>query len=445
MKSNTSIGAKEIWTITLPIIFGNLAQSLIAIIDTAFLGRLGDVALGASVMTSIYYFAWATLPWGFAIGIQILIARRFGEDKPERIGVIFQHGVKAMSVLAFVLFSLMYLFTPMILESVIKSPNVLAASKEFMHYRVFGIIFVCFNYLSRYFFIGISKTFIISIVTLVMAIVNIVLDYGMIFGKLGFPEMGMGGAALASSIAEMSGMLTFVIYFFFVFKHKKFQLFSYHKFEMWLVGHLVKLSIPTMLQKLFGISIWFVFFTFVEHMGEQPIAVSGIIRSLFMLLGVAIFAFGSTANTVVSRLMGEAKTQEVFKTLNKIILLSFTIVIPIIALCFIYPDLLLSIYTDDAVLKLASISTLHVLCFGMLFYTPAMVYFEAISGTGNTKHALIIEIFVLAFYFLGIYFLIKVLEVGVDGAWLSETIYGSVLLIFCYAYLKLHNWKKTKI
>ncbi len=439
------ISSKEIWSITLPIIFGNLAQSLIAIIDTAFLGRLGEVALGASTMAAIYYFIWATLPWGFAIGLQILIARRLGEKRPDRIGVIFQHGIRTMIVLALILFSILYIVTPKILTAVISSPNVLEAAIAFMEYRIFGIIFVCFNFLCRYFFIGISYTKIITLTTAIMAVVNIILDYGLIFGELNLPKMGIPGAAIASVIAEACALITFAIYFAFFFKHKKYQLFSYHKFEYWLIGHLFKLATPTMTQKLLGFSIWFIFFTFIEGMGETPIAVSGIIRSLFMLLGVALFAFGATANTLTSRLIGEEKNIEVRPTLTKITLFSYSLLIPIVAICFIYPDPLLSIYSDDPALKLASINTLHVLCLAMATYVPGIVMFEAISGTGNTIHALLIEILTLIVYFIGIVILIHILNVGVAGAWFSEVIYGSTMFILSIIYLKYYNWEKCKV
>lgn len=75
----SSVKNKIIWTIALPIIFGNLAQTLIALTDTAFLGRVSAVALGASMMAGIYYYIYSTLAWGFAIGIQIIVARRLGK------------------------------------------------------------------------------------------------------------------------------------------------------------------------------------------------------------------------------------------------------------------------------------------------------------------------------------------------------------------------------
>ena len=86
----TIITNKTIWNIAYPIILGSLAQTLITLTDTAFLGRVSEVALGASAMAGIYYYVFSTLAWGFSIGIQIIVARRLGEGKLNRIGVVFE-------------------------------------------------------------------------------------------------------------------------------------------------------------------------------------------------------------------------------------------------------------------------------------------------------------------------------------------------------------------
>ncbi len=176
----TKITTREIWNIAYPIMFGNMAQTLISITDTAFLGRLSTAALGASIMATIYYIIFGTLAWGFAIGIQILVARRLGENRLERIGVVFQHGVGLVAVLAVTLLLVLKYTTTPILSQVISSPNVLANALEYMDYRYAGILFVCFNYLFRYFYIGLSFTKVITYTTAIMAVTNVVLNYGLI-------------------------------------------------------------------------------------------------------------------------------------------------------------------------------------------------------------------------------------------------------------------------
>ncbi len=445
MKAALSISKKEIWKIAYPIILGNLAQTILAITDTAFLGHYSEIALGASMMCGIFYFVWATLPFGFGIGFQVLVARRFGEGNYLRIGAIFQHGLRIAMVLGLALLTILYLVTPTLLRAIITSPNILEASLEFMSFRVWGIAFVSINFLMRYFFIGISQTKVIAYSTVIMTIVNIVLDYTFIYGKWGFPEIGIGGAALASFLAEVSAFIFFIIYFFTKLPLKKYYLNVYHKFEMWLVKALLNLAFPAMIQKLIAFGAWFIFFIFVEKMGELPIAVSGIIRSLYMLLGIPAMAFGATANTIVSRLIGSGKREEVVATLRRITFMGYLCMLPIIIFCIAAPELLLSIYTDNAELIAASIHTLYVLCVAMIFFVPGFAYFEAVSGTGNTKHGFYIEVIVISFYTLGIYLFMDVFTVGIAAAWLVETIYAIAMFGLSYLYIKKYNWQKTII
>ena len=154
----TQISNKEIWSIALPIMLGNMAQTIINFTDTAFLGRLGVIALGASMLAGLFYFVFTTIETGFAIGIQIIIARRFGEGNHGRIGVIFQHGSIFVLILGLILFSILYIFSDHLLLWLIDSPNIYDASLEYIKYRQFGIIFVCFNFLYRALYVGISNT-----------------------------------------------------------------------------------------------------------------------------------------------------------------------------------------------------------------------------------------------------------------------------------------------
>lgn len=441
----SSVTKKEIWNIAYPIIFGNLAQTLIALTDTAFLGRVSAVALGASMMASIYYYIFGTLAWGFAIGVQIMIARRLGEGRFERIGVIFQHGLGVVALLSITLFTVLHFTTGEVLHLVIQSPNIYASAMEYMDYRHWGIIFVCFNYLFRYLYIGLSNTKVITYSTIIMAMVNIVLDYILIFGKFGFPQMGVGGAALASVIAELSALVFFIGYTIVRLPLKKYAMSIYHPFELWLVQTIFKLALPTMFQKLFSFGTWFLFFAFVEHMGEIPIAVSGVIRSIYMLLGIPVFAFGATANTLVSRLIGAGKQNEVWGTLWKITLMSFIAILPLVCFAYLRPREVLSIYTNDLTILESGVGALYVLCGGVVSMVMAMVFFEAISGTGNTFQALILEFVVLLIYTGSIYMFAGVLNGTVALVWTSEAVYGVSTTILSILFMKFYPWERKVI
>ena len=209
-KPALSVTNKEIWQISYPIIFGNLAQTIMVFVNTVFIGHVGNVELGAVMLGGIYYLVFTALAMGFAIGVQIIIARRLGEQNYRQIGVVFEHGLLFTTILGIMLWLIMHFLSDILLDLIIDSPNVYEAATQFINYRHYGIVIVCINYLFRSLYIGLSNTKIITYTTILMAAVNIFLDYALIFGNLGFPEMGIRGAGLASVCAELSALLLFV-------------------------------------------------------------------------------------------------------------------------------------------------------------------------------------------------------------------------------------------
>ena len=421
-----------------------MAQTIINFTDTAFLGRLGVIALGASMLAGLFYFVFTTIATGFAIGIQIIIARRFGEGNHGRIGVIFQHGSIFVLILGLILFSILYIFSDHLLLWLIDSPNIYDASLEYIKYRQFGIIFVCFNFLYRALYVGISNTKVITYSTIIMAVVNIFLDYCLIFGNFGFPEMGIGGAALASFCAEVSAFTFFTVYSYITLRNKDYGMFKLHKLESELMGRILKLATPTMIQKLFSFSIWFIFFILIEKMGETATGISSIVRSVYMILITPCFAFATTTNTVVSRIIGEGHSDQVFSTINKILKNCLLCTIPIMILVAIFPIQIARIYTDDLNLAQLVVPSIYVICFGTIFQGIGNAYFEAVSGTGNTPAALYLEAAILVIYVAFIWAMTH-LTTRVELVWTAEILYGALLGILCGIYMKFAKWDKKRV
>lgn len=439
-KKQLSISNKEIWQISYPIIFGNLAQTIMVFVNTVFIGHLGNIELGAVMLAGIYYLVFTALAQGFAIGVQIIIARRFGEQNYKNIGVVFEHGLVFTAILGATLWAIMHFFSIVLLEFIIDSPNVYEAAMQFSNYRHYGIAIVCFNYLFRSLYIGLSNTKIITYTTILMAVVNIFLDYSLIFGNFGFPQMGICGAGLSSVCAEYSALLLFITYTFVKIPYRDYALFSFPKINSNLIKDILKLAFPTMLQRLMSFGLWFTFFAMIEHTGEEPIAISGIVRSVYMLVTVPVFAFSATSNTLTSRLIGAGKQSEISATLKQIVKLSLTLIIPLIIICACVPEYIARIYTDDIILAHKSASTIYVIFFATLLMAPAMIYFEFISGTGHTLSALLLEAGVLVVYVVYVYLSSSVWHLSVEWIWCTEVIYSLLMLIVSYSYMKFAKW-----
>ena len=435
---------REIWSIALPIMLGNMAQTIINFTDTAFLGRLGVIALGASMLAGIFYLVFTTVAAGFAVGIQIIVARRFGEKNYGRIGIIFEHGAIFVLLLGLALFSILYLFSDQLLLSIIKSPSIYQEAVEYISFRQFGIAFVCFNFLYRALYVGISNTKVITYSTAVMAVVNIVLDYCLIFGKFGFPEMGIGGATLASLCAEISAFLYFTIYSYITLRKREFGMFKLYGLELELTGRILKISTPTMVQKLFSFGAWFLFFVMIEKMGETATGISSIVRSIYLILITPCFAFSTATNTLVSRIIGEGELKQVFPTIGKVLMNCLLCTLPIILIVALFPMQIISIYTNDITLASLVVPSIFVICVGTIFQGIGNAYFEAVSGTGNTSAALYLESTILAIYLLAVY-LASHFTTKVELVWAAEIVYGALLGILCFLYIKLAKWDKKRI
>ena len=234
------------------------------VIDTAFLGRLGAVTLGAAAIGGVFFLCIVMLGTGFSVGMQILIGRRNGERKYRQIGILLMHSFYLMTIIASICFALIYLLAPSLMTSFLSSEAVLAESLDFLNYRKFGLFFgflvLAFNAL----YIGTLRTNIVAISTIIMAIVNIVLDYGLIFGKLGLPEMGISGAALATNIAELATFIFYVIYSIRINYFKKYKVFNILAISKPIVRNLTRISFPVMFQYFFSFAAWFVFFLIIE-------------------------------------------------------------------------------------------------------------------------------------------------------------------------------------
>ena len=436
---------KEIWRVTYPIFLGLLAQNVINVTDTAFLGRVGEVALGAAAMGGLLYICVYTIAFGFSIGSQILIARRNGEGNYRAVGPIMWQGTAFSFGMAVCLLILMYFSAAPLIRLLITSDSIYGATYEFFTWRIWGFLFAFVNVMFRGLYIGITRTKVLTMNAVVMALVNVVLDYALVFGELGLPEMGVRGAALASVIAEASSLLFFLLYTYYKVDLKKYGLNRFGQFDLSMVLRILRISCFTMVQYFLAMAIWFVFFMALERLGQRQLAVANIVRSVYVVLLIPVQALSTTANTLVSNLIGAGGSSGVVTLLHKISRMSFLIMVVCVGLCVAFPGSISSVYTNEEALLVESVSALYVVCGAMLIASLANVYFNGISGTGNTQAALVLEVFVQVFYALYIIVVGMVIQAPVDVCFTTEVIYYVLMLGSSLIYLKKAKWQNKKI
>ena len=270
MKQDLQVGIsyRQIWKIALPIALALLVPQMNLIINGIFLGHHSEESLAVAAITGVYYLVFAGIGFGLNNGLQTLMSRRAGENRPDEIGKLFTQGVFIAMAIAATGIIITLFVTPPILKTFLSAEQA-NKSIEFLNIRIFGLPFLYVYQLRNALLVSINRSRLLVIGTLAETLANIFFDYTLIFGKLGFPEMGFNGAAVASIIAEFTGM--FII--FLVISQqgiaKKFSLFSKFTVDKENATSIMKVSGPLAFQHSASILAWFFFYLLVARNASQ--------------------------------------------------------------------------------------------------------------------------------------------------------------------------------
>ena len=436
---------RKIWDVSWPLMIGLLAENLVGVIDTAFLGHVGELELAASAIASAFYLILFIVGLGFGTGTQILIARRNGEKNYGKIGGIFENSLYFIWIFSAAVIILSSLFSRQILGFMLNSEDILNAVMRYLNIRVFSLFFALGCVIIRSFFVGIQITKYIGMGAFIIAGTNFIFDYLLIFGKFGFPQMGLEGAAIACIFAEVAGFAYFVWIIVKKVNRSKYNLFRFEKPQLQVVSQIMSLSIFTMLQNLLSLSSWFLFFVIIEKTGEKNLAASNIIRSYYILAICPLWAYGSAVSTLVSNAIGAKQQHHVFRIIRRVAI--FGLITSIIAFIptLVSAKGILSLYTNNMELVDMGFKALYVVGISNILSSIAWIIFSAISATGNTIIALFIESLTLVCYLASVYLFALKFPTRLEIIWCSENVYQIVLGLLSILYLRTNHWVKKEI
>ena len=424
---------------------GMLAENLVGVVDTAFLGHVGELELAASAIASTYYIILFVVGMGFGIGTQILIARRNGEKNFSKIGGIFENSLYFIWFFSAAMVVLSLVFSRGILGFLLRSEDILDAAMRYLNIRVFTLFFSLGGVIMRSFFVGIQHTKYIGLGAFIVAGTNLVFDYLLIFGNMGFPQMGIEGAALACVFAEIAGFAYFILITIRKIDLDKYRLFTFIKPQMPIVSQIMKLSVFTMLQNLLSLSTWFLFFVIIEKTGEKNLATSNMIRSYYILAVCPLWAYGSAVSTLVSNAIGAKQQQYVFRMIRRVTVFSFITAVMAFIPTLVSAKGILYLYTDQSELVNMGFKALYVVGIANIISSVSWIVFSAISATGNTMMALLIESFTLMCYLASVYFFATKYPTRIEVIWCAENVYQLLLGVLSVWYLRTNHWMKKEI
>jgi MATE family multidrug resistance protein len=436
---------KTILGVALPLMVSSFIQSIVLLTNAGFLSRYDTLAFDASGNAGLIYITVFAALMGMSDGSQILIARRIGQDKSHAVGRIFGTSVFTMFLFGIIMFCLIFFLMPILLPMYSKHNDLAKAQISFLSIRSFAIFFGVITLSIQAFFYAIGKTWVVLISALIVALSNVLMDYLFIFGWNFIPEMGLKGAAIASTCAEGLGMLFLLLFLIFSKEVKQYGLFSHFAFQFKSFVELLKVGIPLFLQSFMALATWTIFFTWIEQMGKSDLTIAQNIRAIYFLAFVPIWGFAATTKTYISQYLGRKDFDSLKIIQRRIQFLTIIFLLIFFHGSFLYPETLISWINPEEAYIEKSADILRFVSGSIFIFGLISVKFQTVNGSGNTMVSFGIEFLSVFTYTLGAFILIKVIHADIFWVWSVEYIYFCTLGTASILYLKFFNWKNTQI
>ncbi|NUP12845.1 MAG: MATE family efflux transporter [Polyangiaceae bacterium] len=451
---------RAITRLALPTLVAMLTQSAVNEIDLVFFGMLpnaeGSNAQAALMPSLIVLWAFGGSLSAVSVGTQSMTARRFAEGDNKAAGaVVFNAFV--FTLLGGTLFSLAAFFLiPLLVGSIISSPDVRAAATSYLGFRVWGVLSMACTAAFKAFFDGIGKTHVHLVSAVVMNVVNVALCILLIFGNLGFPRMGMAGAGLAGVVSTYLGLAVMIGYALKPEYRRMFQPFDRRKFDPQILKNLLKLSIPGGIATIavmtgFALFAWIAGRLDTLHPTPNGEAVNAAATSnivgVLKLTFTACLAFGTATATLVSQSLGEkdpAKASRFGWASIRLGLVIFGVVGIIEALAA--GPILQLIAKESIPVQQTAYGPLIIMGLMTPVIAVGMILTQALFGAGDTLFVMIVE---LALHFICLvplaYLLGVTFDLGIVGIFGAAATYIFGLAIAMVLRFRSGVWKVIKV
>lgn len=431
----------KIFGLSIPMIIGVLGRVVMNLIDTAMIGALGPNAI-AAVNLSIFTSSLVT-DFIIAIGAAVLSlsARRFGEGKISEIKEILTESVIITLIIGIPLSIFGAVAAPYIIPFINNDPLVVTQSSGYLRIINAGWILVMLFYVFEGYYDGIGRPDLYLKNIVIIVIVNVFLNYCLINGNFNFPAMGTTGAAIATIGGYFIGIITFLITM--IWENKSIAIFKrcqnlVHRSNIRKKVYKIFVSIGT--QNLAIISGFFAFIILSGKISVIAMAVTGIVLQLANTLVLLANAFGKAAGTLAGRSLGAKAHKIAFYWGLTTAMVGLCCLSPIFLIFIARPDLVISVFTKDAVVISSSVLLIQILGCGMTFDVFVTILMNTMLGTGWVRAIVVWNIIGIWAIFIPLS-VVGVVHYNVEvlGLWMSLFVYRIVIGI---AFLIEYNRKK---
>ncbi|MEP7163670.1 MAG: MATE family efflux transporter [Ferruginibacter sp.] len=434
------VNNRQILSIALPITLAILIPQLNMLTNSIFLGRLSKEALGNAGITGVFYLIFAVAGNGLNNAMQTVFSKYAGSGESNLFKTILTQGIRICLQFAFACILFTWVIAPFIMREV-ADPAAYPQEMSFLKIRILGLPFLYLFQMGNAFLVASLNSRFLMIGFIIEAFVNILFDYLLIFGHWGFPEMGFNGAAVASVIAEFVGMVVVFTVLIRTGLKTKYGLLEHFKYDKKTSKEIFKVSVPLVLQYIISVTTWLIFFLLIESKGAMAKAISNVMRNVFGLVGVFVWAFASTCNSMVSNLMGQQRQDKVIELITKITYWSMGLCAFMCLLLNFFPLLFFRMFGQDEIFVQAGIPVVRIVSLGLVFMSIANIWLNGVTGTGKTRVNLLIEIVAITLYLVYTWIFMKVHYISLAMAWSNEFIYWTSIFAMSFWYLKSGKWK----
>jgi MATE family multidrug resistance protein len=412
---------KRILLLALPIIGGMVSQNVLNLVDTAMVGTLGDAALAAVGIGGFANFMFCALVLGVSTGVQVMSARRKGEGRYSDLALPLNAGLLLVVVGAPLISVGLYRAIPDLFPLFNSDPEVIEQGVPYLRARTLAIVFVGCNFAFRGFWNAIDLSRLYMGTLIAMHMVNIFLNWVLIFGNLGAPALGVEGAGIASALSTVCGLS---IYLWLGFRHARTAGFLQRLPPRAEVARLVKLALPTGIQQLFFSTGFLVLFWIIGIVGTRELAAASVLINVMLVALLPGLGLGLAASTLVGQALGRQQPDDAARWGWDVVKVGAVLMGLLGAPLVIWPDLILGVFIHDpATLDVARLPA-RFMGASMALEGVGMVLMHSLLGAGDARRVMLVAVGVQWLVFLPLAYLIgPVIGLGLTAIWILQASY----------------------
>jgi len=436
---------REVWILAYPAILTMMSQTVMGLTDAMMVGRLGKIELAAVGLAGTLVWSIFSFFNGTVSGVNTFVAQYYGAQEHKKCGIVTWQGLYLSLLFGIILAALGY-WGHVFFDLMRPSPEVRQLGSLYTRIRMSGGgFFVAYLCLSC-FFRGIGNTKTPMVVVIVANLINIVGDYLLIFGKLGFPQWGVRGAAIATVFANFVAATTLLVIFLRRRYDRPFGSRSTIRLHLSEIRRLLRLGTPIGVQYFLEMGSFLIFAAMIGRMGNDQLAANTSIIRLLHISFMPAFGISIAATSLVGKYVGAKQPERAVLSGYTAIKLGlfYTALVGVLFLSLRAP--LVGLFNkSEQVLFLGSRILLFAAVF-QFFDGAGIISAGALRGAGDTRWTMIVGVIFSWFVFAPLALLFGFgLKMGVVGSWLGATIYIIVLGSTLFWRYRSKRWLAIKI